>query len=253
MAAALAALVRGRLVLAGMLLALSTVKPQLVVVVVAFLLVWTLGDWHSRRRFAIAFGVVVAALLAGSQFLLPGWFHLWRQAAQAFVGYHMPSLLQSVVGRTGAIAVGVGAVALCGMIFWRFRREASGSRPFNFAVAVAVTLTMLCLPTAPGANYNQAVLLPAVLWLVMEGRRLGGKGGIGRLLWALAIATLAWEWILALPVSFAVLALHLRFEHEATWFVAGPELVTYMFPLALALFLLSAAPQVLRAPETASS
>ena len=143
------------------------------------------------------------------------------------------------------MVVAGGAIALCGMMFWRFRKEPCGSRPFNYALVVALALTMLCLPTAAGANYNQAILLPAAVWLFTPGRSLA-KGGLARLMWVMAVNTLAWEWILALPVSFAAFALQHRFEREATWFVAGPELVTFLFPLALALFLLCVAPQVLR-------
>src|ERR1039457_4851760 len=123
----------------------------------------------------------MAALLASSELVLPGWFQFWRQAAQAFVGYHRPSLLQSVFGRTGAMVVAGGAIALCGMMFWRFRKEPCGSRPFNYALVVALALTMLCLPTAAGANYNQAILLPAAVWLFTPGRSLA-KGGLARLM-----------------------------------------------------------------------
>lgn len=246
MAASIAALAGGRLMLAGVLLALATVKPHLAILVVVFLLVWTLGEWRSRKWFALGFGGAMASLLTGSELVLPGWFRFWRQAAQAFVGYHKPSLLESLFGRPVAMVVGAGAIFLCAGLFWRFRNEPPASGQFNFALVAALVLTALLLPNAGSANYNQVLLIPAAVWLFTPGWTLAQKSGLARLTWLIAVNALAWEWILALPVSFAALVLRHSFEREATPLVAGPELLAFFFPLALGLFVLSAAPRLWR-------
>ena len=252
-AASVVALAGGQLVLAGVLLALAMVKPQLAILAAAFLMLWTLGAWPSRKRFAIGFGGTMAALLIGSELVLPGWFQLWLQATREYIADHRPSLLANLLGQQAAIIVAAGAIVLCGALFWRVRKEPPGSGPFNFALVAALTLTTLVLPNAGSAYYNQALLLPACLWLFIPGWTLAGKNLMARLLWLVAVNLLAWEWILALPVSFAALVLHHAPQHEVTFFAIGPQFMSYLFPFALALFVLSVAPQLRRASEPARS
>ncbi len=51
MASAAAALVAGNLFLAGFLLALATIKPQLALPMAAWLVLWAISDWRQRGRF----------------------------------------------------------------------------------------------------------------------------------------------------------------------------------------------------------
>ena len=46
-----ALLASGHLLLAGVLLAVATIKPQLALPVAGWLVLWALGDWRRRRRF----------------------------------------------------------------------------------------------------------------------------------------------------------------------------------------------------------
>ena len=56
------------------MLALASIKPQLVVPITACLLLWSLSDWRRRQRFIWGFVSTMALLFAGSEILLPGWF-----------------------------------------------------------------------------------------------------------------------------------------------------------------------------------
>ncbi len=252
-AGSMAALASGRLALSGVLLALSTVKPQLAALVAAFLLCWTLSAWRSRKFFAIGFGATMSALLAGSELVLPGWFGFWRQALHEYVGAHKPSLLASLLGQPTANVVAAIAVVLCTALFWRFRKEPPGSEQFNFAWLSASVLTALLLPNVGSAYYNQVLLLPAALWLVIPGSRLARKNVLTRLTWAAAVGLLALEWVLALPPALATLVLHRTFDRETIAVVVGPQLASFFFPLALALFVVSAAPHVSRQDELSAS
>lgn len=51
----------------GALLALATIKPQLALIPLAWMLLWTFTDWSKRRRFAVGFALIMAALLAGQK------------------------------------------------------------------------------------------------------------------------------------------------------------------------------------------
>lgn len=251
-AASAVALAGGRLVLAGVLLALAMVKPQLTILVVAFLLVWTFGAWRSRKRFAFGFGAVMTALLIGSELVLPGWFQLWRQAIREYIAYHRPSLLTGLLGQRVAIAATAGAFILCGALFWYSKREPPRSHQFNFALVAALTVTTLFLPNAGSAYYNQALLIPACLWLFTPGWALARTNRMARLTWLAVVNVLAWQWILALPVSFAALALRYKPHREVTFFLVGPQFLIYIFPFALALFVLSVAPQSCRLGSNAA-
>jgi hypothetical protein len=249
-AASVAALARGKPAMAGVLLALSFVKPQLSCLLFAFLIVWVAGDWKARKGFVIGFGVVAISLLVGSELILPGWFWYWCDAIGEYIRWHRGSLLAESLGLRAAPAVTWILVLLCGFVFWRCRAEAAGTIRFNFAVVSAFSLTSLILPNAGGGSfYNQILLVPVILWLFTSGRALARNYAPAGMTYILAVAGLAAQWILAFAVSFAAFVLRCNFQHEATPFVGGPEVLMYAFPAELALFALCAAPPLWRAHE----
>src|SRR5690348_7407148 len=245
LAASLAAVASGQLFWAGVALAIASIKPQLVLLVIVFLLMWTVSNWASRKWFAIGLASSTAALFAASELLLPGWFHSWWEAVQAYRGYIKPSLLRSLLGQRLAMVVGGIAVLFCCALFWRVRKEIAGSDRFNFAAVAALTATVLLLPDAGGGKYNQVILIPAAIWVSIWGRKAARMNAIAHSIWLLTVVVLAGEWVLALPVSLIGLVHHRIFQREGTFFVAGPELLMYFFPLILALFVLSVVPQML--------
>src|SRR5271166_2716066 len=72
-AAALALLAAGRPIAAGLLLALATIKPQLVLPLLVWLSVWSLADLKRRYRLAVAFLISMVVLCVASEALLPHW------------------------------------------------------------------------------------------------------------------------------------------------------------------------------------
>jgi hypothetical protein len=246
LASGIVALGRGRLAVSGVLLALTMIKPQLSIPTAALLLMWTLGDWRSRKWFAVAFGSVMAALLIASEVVLPGWFGLWRQAANAYVTHHKESFLVAAFHLRTAMVIAAAATVALLAVFWRVRKELPGSAPFNFALVAALSLTVLLLPNAGSSYYNEVLLLPVVLWMFTSGWRVARESRLASIMWVLAVILLAGQWIAAFPVSVAVLTLHWKFERETTLFIAGPEFLMFYFPIFLGLFVLSAAAQAWR-------
>jgi hypothetical protein len=245
-AGSMAALASGQLLVAGILLALATVKPQLALSVVTLALVWTLGEWRSRKSLALGFGATMAGLLIGSELILPGWFGYWRQAANDYAVKHGSTLLEAAMGHTVGRVMGGAVVLAGGFLFWRARKAKPGSPQFNFALVTALVATQLLLPNAVGSYYNQVLLIPAVLWMFTPGWALAkNRGFLPCLAWFIAFNVLAWQWIWASSVSFAAI-LHHHFQREATLLVVTPELLIVVFPLTLALFILSVSPQALR-------
>ena len=124
MAAAAAALVAGHLALAGFLLALATIKPQLALPMAAWLVLWAISDWRQRGRFVWSLGLTTAVLLAASEFILPGWMGRFREAVAAYrqytggAGSLLEVLTTPMLGRVLAY-LAVLAVAVTG---WYVRR-----------------------------------------------------------------------------------------------------------------------------------
>ncbi len=243
-AAGLAALYKQRLALAGALLAIATVKPQHLALLMVWLLIWTAGDWQTRKRLAISFAVVMAFFLAVSELLLPAWMISWYHAMIAYTGYVKPSLLQSVLPRTVAATVGGIAILLAVAFFVRARKSPQGSDGFNFAIVVALALTALLLPAAARAMYLQVLLFPAILWLFARGLNSAKGSGLARGLWVVAVMVLAGEWVFASAVTFAAVFLHHHFLQEASGFVVGPEVLVFFFPLSMMLFVIGLAPRM---------
>jgi len=245
MAGAMAALAGGRYLLSGGLLGLAMIKPQLPILMVVLVMVWVLGDWRSRKFVAVAFGTVVAVFLIGAEIVLPGWVGLWRQAVNAYIAHHKQPLLVAIFHPRTATVIATTALIALLALFWHVRKNLPGSRPFNYAVVAALTLTLLILPNS-GGYYNHVLLLPAALWMFFSGLQARGASALVRLTWLLSVIALIGQWIAALPLSLGVLFLHWHFERESTLIVAGPEILVYFFPILLGVFVLSAGPWAAR-------
>jgi hypothetical protein len=83
--ACLVALRRRADLLAGALLALTTIKPQMVFLVIPALLLWAL--WQRRWRFVAGFAGSMMMLVGLSFLLLPSWMVGFIEQASAYPGY----------------------------------------------------------------------------------------------------------------------------------------------------------------------
>ena len=114
LAACAACLSAGWLLLAGGLLALATIKPQLAWPVVLWLIAWAVSDWRSRRGFIFGFGFVMLLLLGGAQLLLPGWMGMFFAAIRQYHQYTQnQSLLTFLFGPIAGRILGVFSVFGC--------------------------------------------------------------------------------------------------------------------------------------------
>src|SRR5438552_1699338 len=67
------ALRSNHLYVAGILLALATIKPQITALFAFWLLFWACCQWRNRKGVVIGFLVTIGALVGGAELLLPGW------------------------------------------------------------------------------------------------------------------------------------------------------------------------------------
>lgn len=77
LALGLYALQRGRHVTAGILVSLSSLKPQVSFVLVVWLIIWAVST--RQRRFLTSFTATSLLLLGGSVALLPRWISAWQE------------------------------------------------------------------------------------------------------------------------------------------------------------------------------
>ena len=91
LAASLAMLRKGLQISAGCLLALTTIKPQMTILVIGCLLVWALSE---RQRWRFAAGLVSGAVVLfwSATFISTAWFGQWLHVLLGYGRYSQPSL-----------------------------------------------------------------------------------------------------------------------------------------------------------------
>jgi len=190
-----AALVAGHFSLAGFLLALATIKPQLALPVAGWLVLWAASDWRRRQVFVWSFGLTTAIFLAASEYVLPGWFGQFRDAVAAYrqytggAGSLLDVLAAPVLGKIIAAAA-VFAVAFTG---WYVRRASHDSAAFSTMLALVLAVTLVIVPSF--APYNQVLLLPAVFLIAASWKSLWGRNRRTRMACGLALLVVFWPWL----------------------------------------------------------
>lgn len=202
-AGAIAAVLHERYALAGILLPWAAIKPQLILPLGLWLIVWALSDWGRRRKFV--FGLVATGILIilVATWIVPQWIEGWMRALREYREISPPSLAQFVLGRWAGWIVSAVLAALSVVLAWRARLEPATSSAFTLATVFLIAATVLTLPSSI-AVYDQVLLLPAVLWLHTQ-RSLILRGSlVFRVLTLIAMAAVAWQWIW----SIGLLLLH---------------------------------------------
>lgn len=236
LAACTAAVVRRHLVWAGILLALATIKPQLVILFALWLLIWVLGNWRERQSLVWAFLVSMGVLVVASELLLPGWIGEFRPSVASYYQYTgggqsvLDILLTPRVGRVAAaILATAGLIAV-----WRNRKAAATTGDFHWSLALVLSITLLCIPMP--VPYNQVILLPAV---VLVAHNIAALWQRTRLLQFCLIGTgilLLWPWIAVLLLVSAMLVMPSR-TVQKEW--ALPLYTTLTLPVSLLVLLLA--------------
>jgi Glycosyltransferase family 87 len=241
MAASMASLIAGRYATAGFFLALAAIKPQMVILLIFSLLLWSFVSWRERHRFAETFAAT-GIMLCGSAFLIwPHWLQQWLEVLLDYRNYSSPPLVVDLLGRQfGSIfgpALMAVLIAFGLLIACRVRDYAPVSPEFRLAVALLLVVTAVAI--LPGqAVYDHIVLLPAILVAVrLWGSRQTLPGTVRRLLFITA-GIVFWQWVAAL----ALVAIRPLIP-DKQFYAANPFLLPIRFaePLPFALLALLAA------------
>ena len=233
-AASMALLAAGCLIPAGILLGLATIKPQLVLPLLLWLGLWSLGDLRRRYRLAASFLIVMVVLCAAAEWFLPHWIARFWHAAGAYLQYTQAvPVLEAVVpypwGRL-LVVLFAGTVAV---VCFKQRREPENTDAFRSSICLVMALTVLTVPTF--SLYNQALLLPAILLIARDRRMIWGRNLVSRALLIAVTVLLAWPWFCC--TALAALSFVLSQETvERAW--AAPLWTVPQIPLGVAALML---------------
>jgi Glycosyltransferase family 87 len=194
-----AAAAAGYFVLAGILLALATIKPQLTWLLVPWLLAWTARDWRRRQRLAWAFGATLLLLVGGAEAILPGWISRFRMAAENYQRYTHLSVLGFLLTRVGGEITAAALIIFAAWLCWPFLAEAEHSTCFGLSLALVLALTVVIVPMF--APYNQVLLLPALLLLLRHAGQLWQGTPATRVISGVTALLLFWPWIASIALT----------------------------------------------------
>jgi len=204
LAFSMGALSRNRFALSGILLAVASVKPQMIWLLAVSLLLWAISDWKHRKGLAISFTLTVATLWFAAEMLLPGWLAGWWRTIAQYSAYTLPPLPQLLLGKWIGNAVALAMLVLAAAVAWRTRALAASSEGFLLSVSLILTITVILLPTG-GAVYDQVILVPVILWLWSRRAEILRASAPLRILALAAIVALSWQWVMGCAVALGSL------------------------------------------------
>lgn len=198
-------LAEDHLIAAGLLLALATIKPQLALPLSAWLLLWALGDWRSRKGFVWGFASTMMVLIVAGDFVLPGWIGRFRQAVIAYRQYNngagsaLDLLFTPTWGKVLTVVVVLGLALAC----WRFRRVSNHEPAFHWMMALILAATIAITPKE--APYNQVLLVAPILLIGRHARVLWNRSFLSRAALVIASLIVFWPWLATLGITAASL------------------------------------------------
>jgi len=198
MAAAIVSIRAGIDELAGILLGFATIKPQVTVLLVIYVLIWA---GFNRRWKLLAWTVGTVFLLsAAAGLLMPDWILQNLREVVRYPGYNPPGTLQAALGvwlpamgqRIGnGISVVLAVILLAE--WWIFRK--AEFRGFYWTCCLTLTISQwIGIQTDPG---NFIILLPAVTLVFAVWEERWRRGG-NVLTWTSMVLLFIGVWVLFL-------------------------------------------------------
>ncbi len=190
---------KGVLIISGILLAWVTSKPQLVWLYVILFLLWAIKKrWWPMIA---SFGASLAAFIALSFAIVPGWLALWPQSMGRYAGYNQSWVILAVffkeilpleVVTPVSLALGVLILAASGWLFYQWWR---GRLEGLYLLAWCGFAVFSLHPR--GKSYEHiAFLLPLVVWAWRE--------------WKLRLPAVLFFWLGSIVISWAVFFLSIQ-------------------------------------------
>ncbi len=185
-------------VMAGALFALSTMKPQMVVFPLAFVLIWS---FWQRRQVVVGATLAILAGLVGLSFLLqPGWLIANLQQVLVYQSY-LPAMTPAGIwagwwgdyGRLVGWVVNVAVVLGLAIEWWQARNKSFE----RFLWLVCVTIAASPFTGLISTSSNYAIMMPVFVCIFGFWQKRVGSGA-GQLAWVHLALLFFGLWILFL-------------------------------------------------------
>ena len=213
--------------LAGFALALATVKPTLVVLVILFCLIW--GLFERRGRFLAVFGLTLGLLFLSSLLWRPGWLAEFMAVTTSYSNFKPvmtgPGFLFENWPGAGLLAGLLWLVLAGWLVYSWYLAIRGGQGEFELAFGLSLLMTLLLLPQT---NVINTLLLMLPFLLVVR-----------------PLARLSWFWlVLPLPLIIGSWFLQLVVFKVAY----GWSIIT--LPLLLLPFMYQAFRKIISVPQS---
>jgi hypothetical protein len=195
------ALQRGWALPAGILMALTTIKPQMTILAMFYLVVWSFHDWQKRGRFCIGLFSTMLFLIGAALLVWPHWIQSWVRVLLGYHHYAKPPLISAILGaplgRSGLASAGAIALLLIlsATVSWKNRTIPNSSVKFWLTLSFSLCITAVTLLPSQGFH-DQVILLPG-LFLVSHHWEDLSRGRISKVLLATGAGILLWPWLAA--------------------------------------------------------
>lgn len=158
--------------LAGIVLGISTLKPQMGYLLVPFLLLWA---WRGHRwRFIQAFIATFLILMASSFVIYPAWFTEWLHRLSVYPSYTLGSpiwlLTQDYLG-LGDVGEWTVTLLLYGLVLWSWWMVLVQRKNERLLWAIVWTLTITHIVAPRTASPHFVVFLIPVVFFAQEWQR----------------------------------------------------------------------------------
>ena len=197
--------------LAGVALAISTVKPQMGFLIVPFFLLWALR--YRRWTFVVSFVVSMLALLGVSFLLQPSWLGDWMAQLGQYPSYTalgspvwiITSYYLKLGGWAELLVSGVVGATMLVTWYWLLRGH---PEQFMWAAVITLTVTHLIAPRTATPHYV-VFIFPLMFYfaqIVRRNRRFGN-------LWVSSLLAV----LLVVPWVHFLLTVDKHFEHPSIY------------------------------------
>jgi hypothetical protein len=214
-----------RLGAAGVLLAFSTIKPQMAAFPLVWFFIWAAGEWRPRSRLLIGFGVTLSVLFVAGELFVPTWPIDFLKGMAAYRKYFpTTSVLRLLLGDWPGIAISLLIIVWTVAYGWRNRKIKGDSREFAWTLASFLVVTVITFPLF--TPFNQALLILPAMLVIREWEQFPRLSQI-----AFAVVV-GWPWI-----TSAILWLANISPNPQNWFPLIPAFAASGLPLLLAVIL----------------
>lgn len=190
---------------AGFSLALATFKPHMVVLLIPFILLWSV----SRKRWGLFWGFIgsLGLIFVVNSLLMPNWIAQNLEHILSYPGYTLPGTPGAIFGEwlpgIGSYLGWALTTLLAGLLLWEWRGAmGKGFDRFLWAAFLTLTITNLIGVRTSAANY--IALLPSLVYVFAIWDQRWGRSGrwLALLCMLILFIGLWWLFLATLQMSY---------------------------------------------------